>query len=233
MIPSLSGQKAALKIIACTMSGDSAEPSKDPSRSVSLMINPSELSLKRKTEFSTCVPMGDAGSGRNFSRMQPDTLAFVTVFDGTGAVPLPANSNLPREVEDQLDALNKVVYAYDGQQHQPDVVQIVWGRLLFNGRLTSLDIDYTLFRPSGTPLRAKVSMSFQGYKSRQEAVLEANASSPDLSHLVVVKDGDTLPLLCHRIYGDSGYYVDVARFNGLHAFRCLKPGVTLHFPPLG
>ena len=40
------------------------------------------------------------------------------------------------------------------------------------------------------------------------------------------------PLLCHRIYGDSRYYVDVARFNGLQAFRALAPGLTLHFPPL-
>jgi len=169
MVSLLSGQKAALKIVACTMSGDSVTPSSDPSESISLMINPAELSLKRKTEFSRCVPMGDPGSGRNFSRMQPDTLAFVTVFDGTGAVPVP--SNLPGEVEDQLDALNKIVYSYDGQQHQPDVVQIVWGTLLFNGRLTSLDVDYTLFKPSGAPLRAKVSMSFQGFKSRQEAAL--------------------------------------------------------------
>lgn len=223
----LSGQKAALKIFSCIVDGDSV---KRDSESVSLLINPAELSLKRKTEFSRCVPMGDPGSGRNFSHMQPDTLSFVTVFDGTGAVPVPFN--LPAEVEDQLDALNKIVYNYDGQQHQPKVAQIVWGTLEFTGQLTSLDIDYTLFKPSGAPLRAKVSMSFQRYKSRQEAILEATLSSPDLSHQVVVKDGDTLPLLCHRIYGDSGYYVDVARFNGLASFSRLKPGSTLHFPPL-
>ena len=81
-------------------------------------------------------------------------------------------------------------------------------------------------------MRAKATMSFQGFKNPQEAALEANMSSPDLSHAVVVTEGDTLPLLCHRIYGDSRYYVDVARFNGLHAFRALKPGLTLRFPPL-
>ena len=112
-------------------------------------------------------------------------------------------------------------------------MQIVWGTLLFNGRLTSFHIEYTLFRPSGAPVRAKVSMSFQGFKTKKEATLEANASSPDLSHAVIVQDGDTLPLLCYRIYGDSSYYIDVARFNGLHVFRALKPGATLHFPPLG
>jgi nucleoid-associated protein YgaU len=48
----------------------------------------------------------------------------------------------------------------------------------------------------------------------------------------LVRDGDTLPLLCERIYGDPGYYIDVARFNGLVHFRCLEPGTRLHFPPL-
>ncbi|HET7330953.1 hypothetical protein [Dyella sp.] len=233
MIPSISGKKAPLKITACVPKSDPPAASGDPSKSISLLINPSELSLKRKTDFTKCTPMGDPATGRNFARMQPDTLTFNTTFDGTGVVPVPVDSTLPLEVEDQLEALNKVVYVYEGTDHQPNVVQIVWGTLLFNGRLTSFDIEYTLFRPSGAPVRAKVSMSFQGFKTKKEATLEANASSPDLSHAVIVQDGDTLPLLCYRIYGDSSYYIDVARFNGLHAFRALKPGATLHFPPLG
>jgi len=49
---------------------------------------------------------------------------------------------------------------------------------------------------------------------------------------VQVRDGDTLPLLCERIYGDSRYYMAVARFNGLRQFRALTPGMALHFPPL-
>ncbi|HEX7817330.1 hypothetical protein [Dyella sp.] len=229
IVPSLAGKKASLKITACSMQGDS--PSPDPSRAVSLLINPSELSFKRKVDFSGCVPLGDPGSGRNFNRVMPDELSFSTTFDGTGVVPVPLGMNLKPEVEDQLNDLMAVV-AYDGTEHQPDVVQIVWGTLLFEGRLTDIDVDYTLFRPSGAPLRAKVNLAFQGYKSKQEAILEAGLSSPDLSHAVVVRDGDTLPLLCHRIYGDSHYYAEVARFNGLPGFRALRPGMTLHFPPL-
>ena len=45
--------------------------------------------------------------------------------------------------------------------------------------------------------------------------------------------GDTLPLLCDRIYSDPSYYPDVARFNNLSDFRRLQPGQRLHFPPLG
>jgi hypothetical protein len=230
MADSLSSAKSQLKITICSTDGDTPKADGD---SISLLINPSEVTLSRKTDFGGCVPMGDTGSGRNFALMQPSTLDFSTIFDGTGAVPVPTNLSLPREVEDQLNALNNIVYTYNGQQHEPNVVRVLWGRLAFYGRLTAFNIEYTLFRPSGAPLRAKATMSFQGFKNPLEAALEANPSSPDLSHAVVVKDGDTLPLLCHRIYGDSRYYADVARFNGLHAFRALKPGLLLHFPPLG
>jgi hypothetical protein len=230
MPDSLSAAKSQLKISICDTSGNTPTPK---GNSISLLINPSELKLSRKTKYAGAVPLGDTGSGRSFSRMQPARLNFSTVFDGTGVVPVPANLKLPSEVEDQLNALNDVVYTYNGKQHEPNVVQVLWGRLAFYGRLTSFNIEYTLFRPNGAPLRAKADMSFQGYKNPQESALEANRSSPDLSHSVVVTEGDTLPLLCHRIYGDSRYYVDVARFNGLHAFRALKPGLTLHFPPLG
>lgn len=230
MPDSLSSSKSQMKITVCEDGGDTP---KTTGRSISLLINPSEFSLSRKTDYGGCVPMGDTGSGKKFSKVQPDTLDFSTVFDGTGVVPIPANIELPKEVDDQLDAFSKIVYNYNGEEHEPNVVEILWGRLIFYGRLTSLNIDYTLFRPNGLALRAKATMSFDRYKNVQETTLEANQSSPDLSHAVVVREGDTLPLLCHRIYGDSRYYVDVARFNGLHAFRALKPGLLLHFPPLG
>ena len=68
--------------------------------------------------------------------------------------------------------------------------------------------------------------------TRVEAALRANRSSPDLSHMVQVRDGDTLPLLCHRIYNDCGRYLEVAKENKLANFRSLRPGTWLRFPPL-
>jgi nucleoid-associated protein YgaU len=98
--------------------------------------------------------------------------------------------------------------------------------------MQTMSTHYTLFKPSGAPLRAKVDLSFVGAMSKRETELVSNLSSPDLTHLVEVRDGDTLPLLCNRIYGDPGYYLEVARFNQLTDFRNLRPGWKLHFPPL-
>ena len=46
-----------------------------------------------------------------------------------------------------------------------------------------------------------------------------------------VKKGDTLPLMCFKIYGDSKYYVQVAAVNRLSDFRNLQVGNEIFFPP--
>ena len=66
----------------------------------------------------------------------------------------------------------------------------------------------------------------------EELAQEAQLQSPDVSHLVTVRAGDTLPGLCANIYGTSLYYLRVAAFNGLTSFRRLAPGTQLVFPPL-
>jgi len=79
---------------------------------------------------------------------------------------------------------------------------------------------------------ASITSAFVEDRTAQAIFREAGKSSPDLTHVRVVKSGDTLPLLCKEIYGSSQYYLRVAAHNGLDDFRNLLPGQTLSFPPL-
>jgi hypothetical protein len=38
--------------------------------------------------------------------------------------------------------------------------------------------------------------------------------------------------MCYRIYGSTGYYLEVAAINGIDNFRNLEPGTRVLFPPL-
>ena len=225
-----SGAKSQLTITRAEIAADGSMTI-DRTKSFTAMLNPSEFKHKREIRYNTRATLGQVGSDTRFSAVQPDTVTFSILLDGTGVVPVaPANRN--KEVADHVKALNDVVYKYDGEDHEPDHVRLLWGTLILYGRLQSMAVQYTLFKPSGDPLRAKVDLEFVGFMSTKEAELAANRSSPDLSHLVEVREGDTLPLLCNRIYGDPAYYPDVARHNKLDSFRQLKPGDRLHFPPL-
>jgi nucleoid-associated protein YgaU len=95
-----------------------------------------------------------------------------------------------------------------------------------------MGLEYTLFHPDGAPLRAKVALSFVEAVTETMEAVEANRSSPDMTHMVMVREGDTLPLLCHRIYNDAARYLEIARLNNLDGFRSLMPGTLLRFPPI-
>lgn len=208
---------------------NSNPPQPDKSKRFKVQINPSEFSQTRRIRYNRQRTQGQNSNPMRFSAIDPGTITFSLVLDGTGAV---GGDGPPVEVVTQLEQLSRIVYNYDSSAHEPHHVQVGWGTLIFNGRLQSFTTQYTLFKPSGAPLRARCELSFVGFASNTQSNLEANRSSPDLSHAVEVVEGDTLPLLCLRIYGDARYYPEVAAFNGLREFRRLPPGLRLHFPPL-
>jgi len=222
------GRKTQLTINRVKVSPDGST-TVDRTKSFTAMLNPTDVKHERAIRYNTRMTLGQVGSETRFSGVMPDKVDFTLLLDGTGAVPTESD---PGEVADQVKALNNVVYTYYGSEHQPDHVRVLWGTLILYGRMQSMRVEYTLFKPSGDPLRAKVILQFVGFMSTKEAELLGNRSSPDLTHVWDVREGDTLPLLCMRIYGDPGYVVDVARFNHLDSFRRLEPGTRLQFPPL-
>jgi LysM repeat protein len=224
-------QKTRLTLTRCSLSSDGRTTVE--ADEFSAMINPSEITLERSITYNAEPVIGQLGSDMKFSAVQPEKVRFDLVLDGTGVVPPATPADAGKSVRQHLADLLKVVYKYDSPKHEPSRVRLIWGSVVFHGRMESMSTKYTLFKPSGDPLRARVSLSFVRYLSKNEEVLVSNRSSPDLSHRVQVRDGDTLPLLCQRIYGDPRHYLEVARFNGLSAFRRLQPGQQLHFPPLG
>ncbi len=226
------GLKKKLSISPCTL--DSAgNISVDASKKAfEVMLNPSAYSHNLSINYNKKKTLGQSGNESKFNAVEPEKVSFDMVIDGTGVVNLPIPGIGSPDVKTQVQQLQDIVYTYDGSKHEPNHVRLLWGSLIFFGRMESMSLDYTLFKPSGEPLRAKVKLSFVGAMSKEEESLKANRSSPDLTHVVEVKAGDTLPLLCYRIYNDSAYYLDVARINHLVNFRNLKPGTKLHFPPL-
>ncbi len=224
------GEMERLTITRCEVSRKKgAEPT---AHKMEAMLNPASLSHSHSISYNPKAVQGQIAVESKFSGINAETLSFELVFDGTGAVPGKVPGK-PAKVGQEIERLKSIVYDYNGEAHEPNVVYLTWGELgSFVGRMTSLNVDYTLFTPSGVPLRARVTLRFESFMTALEANLRAGLSSPDLTHEVLVRDGDTLPLLCHRIYGDSRHYLDVARANGLTTFRDLAPGTVLRFAPL-
>lgn len=218
-----------MKKLAICAVGSTKSMKLDPGKKFEVMINPEHYEIVSQIRYTTPKAAGSPGSEAKFSKYEDKKFTIPEfVLDGTGAIPEGA----PSSVDEKIDALFKVVYDYNGSEHQPSVVQVSWGSLVFFARLTCLKVNRTLFNAEGIPLRAKVVLEFIEYKSTNEISKEANQNSPDLTHHIVVKAGDTLPLLCHSIYNDCAYFAKVARVNNLTNIRFLAPGTLLKFPPL-
>ncbi len=193
----------------------------------SVMFNPSSYSQKYEVEYEDGMGKGTTGSARKFSRIKTnDDYAFDFIVDGTGA------SSEKKEVADVVKEFLKVAAEPLAETHRPPFIKLSWGSLVCECVLKTTDISYTLFKPNGYPLRAKIKAVFSKVIEDKKRTAKEGYSSPDLTHHRRVREGDTLPLMTHRIYGDPSYYLKVARFNGLKDFRNLVAGSFLSFPPL-
>lgn len=191
-----------------------------------VMFNPAAYSQKYEVEYEEAQGQGTTGSPQKFGKIKPQEYSFEFIFDGTGA------SGEVIEVSDEIEKFLTVCGKEDGEIHRPFYLKITWGTLISKCILKSADISYSLFKPDGYPLRAKVNASFVENIDDVLRTAEEGKSSPDLSHYVSVVEGERLPLMTYKIYGDQQYYIDAARINGLTNFRKLNTGITLHFPPI-
>ena len=204
-------------------------------------MNPENYTFKYKIEQNEDQASGTSSSAPKFTRALPEDLELEFVFDRTGVITDYGVSGKDDDktfkdegggIIDDVENFKKVVFDYNGDEHKPNYLIISWGTLLFKGTLTEMGITFKLFKADGTPLRAVASAKFKGFVEDNLRIAKENNSSPDLTHVRIVKEGDTLPLMAFRIYGDSKYYLEVAKVNEITNFRKLNVGQKIYFPPI-
>jgi nucleoid-associated protein YgaU len=190
-------------------------------------FNPESFTINNEIELGPDEPaQGDDGEEAKFKSIKPRSFSFDFLMDGTGA------SGKKFEVLAQIE-LFKLTTGFSGKIHRPKFLLLNWGTFIATCVLESFSINYKLFRPNGTPLRAVLSASFREHKPAPLRELLKNLSSPDLTHLHEIVEGEHLSLITYRIYKDPRYYFHVGEANGLNNLRELMKGQRLKLPPLG
>ncbi|HEY1289391.1 MAG TPA: hypothetical protein VGF58_13770 [Burkholderiales bacterium] len=221
-LPAASGQLERIVIRAF----ESPDYKGAPVDSFSAYVNPAEITLGYEVQFTDASGAGATGSRMDYNKVKPGDLSLSFFIDGTGA------NGRPADVQQEIADFQRVT-GYSGKIHRTTYLEIAWGTLKVKRCvLKSASIAYKLFRPDGVPLRAVVAASFVDNSDDQTRVAIQADQSADLTHVRLVKAGDSLPRLCDEIYGDPRMYIEVARANGLDHFRALEAGTRLAFPPL-
>jgi len=209
-----------------------------PKGSFELMFNPTSFSMKHRNVFQNLQGMNNSGKQQEYIHSASGRLSLDFVIDGTGVTDYGLVKLLgfgSDSVSDQPSKFLELCYHMDGELHEPKFLKIQWGEgelKDFDCRLESVDITHTLFDKNGASLRAELTTVFIEDIEDSKRLKKENKNSPDLTHVRLIKSGDTLLLLCREIYGSPERYLFVARANGLDDFRDLTPGQEIHFPPL-
>lgn len=219
---------ASLEYMKMTGYTDEQFQSALPGEPYIVMINPDSIKLQHQVEYNKKQAPGSSSASQRYSNTPSETMSFDIVIDCTGIVDT-ARVNMSTEIS----TLENIIYTYNGDIHRPNFVQVQWGQnLSFKGVMTSYDISYTVFNPNGNPLRAKISLSFTQYIAPATVSILDKDASPDMTHIVAVADGITLPQLCQQVWKNNMYYTQVARYNNLNKFRNLSGIKQLIFPPI-
>ena len=201
----------------------------DAVASIEALINPETYTLGYKLQFSQGGQgQGTSGKQLKYEYTEPADMSFEFLFDNTGII----DGQTRDSIADDLKKFKEVLVDYQGNSHEPRHFKLVWGTLIFKGRVTAVDITYKLFKADGTPIRATAKVTFKSSIEEEKRAAKEDKQSPDLTQTVLVKAGDTLPQLCYKIYGDPRYYLQVADRNGISNFRTLAPNSRIVFPPI-
>ena len=190
-----------------------------------VMFNPENFNERKDFNYDCEQAPGDAEGTLRFSWVEQSEIQFEFLIDGTGA------SGDKREVMAEIE-LFRVTTGFNGDRHMPNYLALIWGTFIFHGFLKSLDVQYTLFRPNGTPLRAKLRCSFKASTTNILRVLSMGLLSPDLTHKHTVKSGDRLDNLSQQYYESPRHHINLAQANGLTSIRTLREGETMFLSPL-
>lgn len=194
-----------------------------------LPINPEKVKLGKGIRYAEDKQLGSLNGSNVYMRYQPETFSFECLLDMTNIM---EDNEEKKPVHDLVDEIEARLYDYNTEAHRPSFVKVEYGDITFFGQLKTLETEYTLFDIDGIPLRAELKVTLTGYCSQKEEKKHFSKRSPDVSRLVVLKEGQTLAALCQEIYGDALLVGQVARFNNLNGYRNVPAGTQLLMPML-
>ena len=195
----------------------------DPAQKVvQVLFNPTDLSVDLSSHYASMPVPGLSMPILQYIRGESDVLQLELFLDQT---------DTGSDIEAALARLEAFVQI-DSALHAPPVVEFAWAKFSFTGVITSMREKMTLFSDDGRRLRARLSISFRSYKSAEVQLRELKLSSPDRSHVRVLREGETLAHIANEVYGDPRMWRPIALANNIQRPRFIEPGTPLLIPAM-
>ncbi|GEA85087.1 MAG: LysM peptidoglycan-binding domain-containing protein [Cellulomonas sp.] len=195
------------------------------------LFNPSQLQISRSNSWA-----GAAVPGRDVPRLRYTgaesgvlrvDLFFDTTNDGTSVAAHTGKIVALMDIDPGLPGSDE-----SSHNVRPPYVTFHWGDLhSFKAVVADLDLTFTYFSGTGTPLRATVGLTLRQYEPSQAFGRQNPTSGTPKPHRVHrVQSGETLDRIAARYYGDSTRWRTLAAANAIADPLALRPGTLLTVP---
>jgi hypothetical protein len=194
-------------------------------RSINVLFNPEEYSLKRDTNFAQMTIPGLSSPVTQFVAGNMRTLElelFIDTYVDQSAGPDAG------AVADQLISLMDIL----PETHAPPRIEVAWGSLRFRCVLASASSTFQLFREDGTPVRVRVQATFNEYRDPREEAQQLKRETADYSKLRRVAQGETIFAIANAEYHDPLKWRPIALANEIADPTDLEVGQALQIPAL-
>jgi hypothetical protein len=199
------------------------KPEGVPQPVIPLRFNPTEYQLQKSNNFAEIPIPGLESPPIQFVRGASEKLIADLVVD---------TSDTLEDVREKYTNALRDLMRINSELHAPPIVRLTWDTQVFKGVVDTLNITFTLFKPDGIPIRARLNLTLKEYRPVEIQVKESPKASPDVEKHHVVRRGDTLAGIAGMAYGDSTQWREIARGNNIQDPRRLAPGQDLVVPRL-
>jgi nucleoid-associated protein YgaU len=213
--------KAKLKVKA----DEDAPASADP---IECMFNPTEYSLTRSNAVQRNLSANQVAGTPQYSGSGPISLAMQLFFDDFAAAKGDVTPNITKLLTWTVPKDPKKANA------RPPKVGFDWGNKQlseFWGYITSIRINYTVFRMDGTPVQAKVDLTIEEVQPPQDPPLTNPTSHAINSNRIrTLTEGETLQGLAYSELGNPTLWRAIAELNAIDDPMAVHAGQSLVMP---
>jgi nucleoid-associated protein YgaU len=199
---------------------------------IPVLFNPEEYSLKRDISYSPAAVLGQSAPILQFVSGNQQTLDMELLLDtyeehpeGGGTV--AQGSDVRRLTAKITDLMN-----IDPATHAPPVLLFAWASLTFTCVLSRVNQQFIMFLSDGTPVRARLTVTFDEYRNPELEAEEIKRETADYTKQHVVGQGETLSSISAATYGDPALWRAIASRNAIDVPAALQTGATLVVPAL-
>lgn len=230
------GKLEKAQIVPVTVSGQGKNAATSANTSVSpitFMYNPASVKWTVTPQWRSTRDAASDSADKTYGGNEGRTLTLSNIIFDT----FEKRSSVRTEF---IDKLEKLALRDNKDQHDPPFVIFTWGNFgnqvdIYNCppfKVTSLDVEYTMFLNDGTPVRAKVNVTLKEARPEEQQAEMKAGQSPDHAKLVTMRRGDTLQSIAYQEYDDPREWRRIADANGLEDPMNVKPGTKLVVPPI-